>query len=171
MLENLLGAPPPQPPPGVETNLEKDAEQVKVTSLRQRLEQHRANAACAACHKLMDPIGLTLENFDHTGKWRTVDGTTPIDASASDRRHRLDRPGVAAPRAAGALRRLRHRVRREDADLRLGRAMRPQDLPAVRAIVRAPREDGYRFSSLVQGVVAAPQFQMRTKSSGAPEPQ
>ena len=82
VLETLLGAPPPQPPPGVETNLEKDANQVKVTSLRQRLEQHRANAACAACHKLMDPIGLTLENFDHTGKWRTVDGQTPIDVSA-----------------------------------------------------------------------------------------
>jgi len=170
VLENLLGAPPPQPPPGVETNLEKDAEQVKVTSLRQRLEQHRANAACAACHKLMDPIGLTLENFDHTGKWRTVDGTTPIDASA-----RLT-DGTALSGPASLRRAL---LARSDvfatvfAEKMLtyasGRAMRPQDLPAVRAIVRATAKDGYRFSSLVQGVVAAPQFQMRTKSS--PEPQ
>ena len=81
VLENVLGAPPPQPPPGVETNLEKDAAQVKATSLRQRMELHRANPACASCHKLMDPIGFSLENFDHTGKWRTVDGTAPIDAS------------------------------------------------------------------------------------------
>ena len=75
VLENVLGAPPPQPPPGVETNLEKDAAQVKVTSLRQRMELHRANPACASCHRLMDPIGFSLENFDNTGKWRTVDGT------------------------------------------------------------------------------------------------
>ena len=78
MLENLLGAPPPQPPPGVETNLEKDPAQVKVTSLRQRLEQHRASPACASCHRLMDPIGLALENFDHTGKWRD-DGRQDAD--------------------------------------------------------------------------------------------
>ena len=71
------------PPPGVETNLEKDAAQVKVTSLRQRMELHRANPACASCHKLMDPIGFSLENFDNTGKWRTVDGTATIDASGA----------------------------------------------------------------------------------------
>ena len=65
---------------GVETNLEKDPAQVKVTSLRQRLEAHRANPVCASCHKVMDPIGLSLENFDHVGKWRTEDGKTPIDA-------------------------------------------------------------------------------------------
>ena len=81
VLENVLGAPPPPPPPGVETNLEEDAAQVKVTSLRQRMELHRANPACASCHKLMDPIGFSLENFDNTGKWRTVDGTATIDAS------------------------------------------------------------------------------------------
>jgi hypothetical protein len=81
VLENVLGAPPPQPPPGVETNLEKDPAQVKVTSLRQRLELHRGSPACAACHRLIDPIGLALENFDHTGKWRDLDGQAPIDAS------------------------------------------------------------------------------------------
>ena len=82
ILENLLGAPPPQPPPGVETNLEKDPEQVKATSLRQRLEQHRASPACASCHRLMDPIGLALENFDHTGKWRD-DGRQDADRCSS----------------------------------------------------------------------------------------
>ena len=170
VLETLLGAPPPQPPPGVETNLEKDAKEVKVTSLRQRLEQHRANAACAACHKLMDPIGLTLENFDHTGKWRTVDGQTPIDVSArltdgtaltgpaSLRQALLSRADVFATVFAEKM-----------LTYASGRAMRPEDMPAVRAIVRATSKDRYRFSALVQAVVAAPQFQMRTKSF--PEPQ
>jgi cytochrome c553 len=165
VLENLLGAPPPTPPPGVETNLEKDAAQVKVTSLRQRLEQHRANAACASCHKLMDPIGLTMENFDHTGKWRTTDGGQPIDASgrltdgtaltgpASLRQALLSRKDVFVTVFAEKL-----------LTYASGRVMRPQDMPAVRAIVRRATGDGYRFSSLVLGVVAAPQFQMRTKA-------
>src|SRR6185436_1375990 len=81
ILDNLLGAPPPNPPPGVETNLEKDPAQVKVTSLRQRLELQRASPQCASCHRLMDPIGLSLENFDSVGKWRTLDGNQPIDGS------------------------------------------------------------------------------------------
>jgi hypothetical protein len=169
VLETLLGAPPPQPPPGVETNLEKDAAQVKVTSLRQRLEQHRANAACAACHKLMDPIGLTLENFDHTGKWRTADGGQAIDASgrltdgtalngpASLRQALLARKDVFVTVLAEKL-----------LTYATGRAMRPQDMPAVRAIVRRATADGYRFSSLVLGVVASPQFQMRAKAGDAP---
>ena len=122
VLENLLGAPPPQPPPGVETNLEKDAAQVKVTSLRQRLEQHRANPVCASCHKMMDPIGFALENFDHAGKWRThgrrrrrstpsaqlVDGTK-LDGPASLRRALLARVGCVC-----------HGGGREAADLRVG---------------------------------------------------
>jgi mono/diheme cytochrome c family protein len=165
VLDNLLGMPPPQPPPGVETNLEKDAAQVKVTSLRQRLEMHRANAACASCHKVMDPIGLTLENFDHVGKWRTVDGTAPIDATAqlvdgtkldgplALRRALLERSDVFATVATEKL--LTYAV---------GRAVQFQDMPAVRNIVRDAARDKYRFSSLVLGVVKSTPFQMRTKA-------
>ena len=102
VLENLLGAPPPQPPPGVETNLEKDPAQVKATSLRQRLEQHRANPACASCHKIMDPIGFALENFDHVGKWRD-DGrrrprSTRPASSSTARRSTARRPAAGAAR-------------------------------------------------------------------------
>ena len=166
ILENLLGAPPPQPPPGVETNLEKDPTQVKVTSLRQRLELHRASPSCAACHRLMDPVGLALENFDHTGKWRDVDGTTPIDASGqladgtkvngpdSVRRALLARSDVFVTVAAEKL--LTYAV---------GRPLRPEDMPAVRAIVRGAAPGGYRFSSMILEVVKAAQFQMRTKSA------
>jgi len=165
VLDNLLGMPPPQPPPGVETNLEKDAAQVKVTSLRQRLEIHRANAVCASCHKVMDPIGLTLENFDHVGKWRTADGKTTIDATAqlvdgtkldgplSLRRALLERSDVFATVATEKL-----------LTYASGRAVQFQDMPAVRAIIRDAARDKYRFSSLVLGIVKSTPFQMRTKA-------
>ena len=166
ILDNLLGAPPPNPPPGVETNLEKDPAQVKVTSLRQRLELHRASPQCASCHRLMDPIGLSLENFDSVGKWRTLDGNQPIDASG----RLADGTLINGP---DALRRAL--LTRSDVFVTvlseklltyaLGRALRPQDMPAVRAIVRAAGPSDYRFSSLILGVVKAPQFQMRTKSA------
>jgi len=165
ILENVLGAPPPQPPPGVETNLEKDPEQVKVTSLRQRLELHRASPTCAACHRLIDPVGLALENFDNTGKWRTMDGKTPIDASSqmadgtkingpeSLRRALLARSDVFVTVMAEKL-----------LTYATGRAMRPEDMPAVRGITGAMAQSGNRFSSMVLGVVRTPQFQMRTKT-------
>lgn len=165
VLDNLLGMPPPQPPPGVETNLEKDAAQVKVTSLRQRLEIHRANATCASCHKVMDPIGLTLENFDHVGKWRTADGKSPIDATAqlvdgtkldgpqTLRRALLDRSDVFATVATEKL-----------LTYASGRAVQYQDMPAVRAIIREAGRDRYRFSSLVLGIVKSAPFQMRNKA-------
>ena len=168
VLENLLGAPPPQPPPGVETNLEEDPKEVKVTSLRQRLEQHRNSPTCAGCHRLMDPIGLTLENFDHAGKWRTVDGKMPIDATGqltdgtklngpeSLRRALLNRSDVFVTVLAEKM-----------LTYAAGRAMRPQDMPAVRAIVKGAAVDDYRFSSMILGVVRTPQFQMRTKAEGS----
>jgi hypothetical protein len=166
ILENVLGAPPPQPPPGVETNLEADPAQVKATSLRQRLEQHRANPACASCHRLIDPVGLALENFDHTGRWRTHDGGRVIDATgrlsdgtivdgpAALRKALLARSDVFVTVLAEKL-----------LTYAAGRAMRPQDMPAVRGIVRAAAADRHRFSALILGVVRTPQFQMRTRSS------
>ena len=166
VLENLLGAPPPQPPPGVETNLEKDPQQVKVTSLRQRLEQHRASAACASCHRLMDPVGLALENFDHTGKWRDKDGGVAIDATGqladgtrvngpdSLRRALLARSDVFVTVLAEKL-----------MTYAVGRPMRAEDMPAVRTIVRGSAPGRHRFSSMILEVVKTPQFQMRTKAS------
>ena len=164
VLENVLGAPPPQPPPGVETNLDGDQARVKAVSLRQRMEQHRANPACASCHKIMDPIGFALENFDHAGKWRSLDGRTPIDAtgqmvdgtrldgSDSLRRALVARADLFAEVAAEKM--LTYAV---------GRGLRPQDMPSVRAIAHGAAADRYRFSSLVLGVVRTPQFQMRTQ--------
>jgi hypothetical protein len=166
ILDNLLGAPPPNPPPGVETNLEKDPAQVKATSLRQRLEMHRASPQCASCHRLMDPIGLSLENFDHTGKWRTLDGQTPIDATG----RLADGTMVNGPDALRRALLKRSHVFVEVVAEKLltyasGRGLRPQDMAAVRAVVRGASASQHRFSSLILGVVKTSQFQMRSKSS------
>ncbi|HTM02481.1 MAG TPA: DUF1592 domain-containing protein [Vicinamibacterales bacterium] len=170
VLENVLGVPPPNPPPGVETNLEKDAAQVKVTSLRQRMELHRSSPVCASCHRLMDPIGFSLENFDNTGKWRTLDGKTPIDASgqladgttlngpATLRQALLQKSDVFAGVFAERL-----------LTYAIGRGLRPQDMPAVRTITRAAAKNKYRFSSFLLGVVKSAPFQMKTKAIAAAE--
>src|SRR5262245_9860026 len=167
ILENVLGTPAPVPPPGVDTNLEKDAEQVKVTSLRQRLELHRKVEPCASCHKIMDPIGFALENFDMVGTWRQLDGKTPIDASGQlvdgtklngveDLRNALlSRKEMFVTTATQKL--LTYAV---------GRTVQYYDMPAVRSIVRRAAQNDYKFSTLVLGVVESDAFQkkMKTKS-------
>jgi hypothetical protein len=164
ILENLLGTPPPVPPPGVETNL-GEGENARATSLRQRLERHRSNPACAACHRIMDPMGFALENFDLIGAWREFDGAAPIDASGQ----LADGTPVEGP---SALRRAL--LGRSDAFMTaateklliyaLGRPVRNDDMPLVRAIIRGAGAGGNRFSLLVLGIVRSPAFQMRIKS-------
>ena len=164
ILENLLGTPAPIPPPGTDTNLEKDPEAVKATSLRQRLEAHRSSPACASCHKIMDPIGLSLENFDLVGTWRERDGRTPIDASGQ----LVDGTPLGGP---GDLRRAL--LNRRDAFVTtaterlftyaLGRPVQYADMPTVRAIVRRAAASDYRFSSIVLGIVESAPFQMKRK--------
>jgi hypothetical protein len=164
ILENVLGTPAPVPPPGVDTNLEKDAEQVKVTSLRQRLELHRKVEPCASCHKIMDPIGFALENFDMVGTWRQLDGKTPIDASgqlvdgtklngvADLRNALLSRKEMFVSTATQKL-----------LTYAIGRTVQYYDMPAVRSIVRRAAQNDYKFSSLVLGVVQSDAFQKKMK--------
>jgi hypothetical protein len=160
ILDNLLGSPPPPPPPDVPA-LPEPAAGAPLT-MRERMEQHRANPVCANCHKVMDPLGLALENFDAVGAWRTHEGGEPIDASGYlGDGTRLD--GVAGLRAA--------LVRDPDVlavtmaekllTYALGRGLEHHDMPAVRAIVRRSAREGYRFSSLVHGVVESLPFRMR----------
>jgi hypothetical protein len=169
ILETLLGAPVPQPPPGVEVNLEpSSAPGAGPSSLRQRLERHRANSSCAACHAVMDPIGFSLENFDLVGAWRESDGGTPINTTgrltdgtevngpASLRKALLDRREAVVAAASEKL-----------LTYALGRRVEYFDMPAVRTIVRGAGPD-YRFSSLVTGIVKSVPFQMRLKSTEQP---
>ena len=168
ILENLLGAPVPSPPPGVETNLEKSvAHGTTPTSLRQRLEQHRANPSCAACHAVMDPIGFSLENYDLVGKWREVDDGVPVNAAG-----RLvdgtTLDGPASLRQALLARRdaFVETTTEKLLTYALGRRLEFFDMPAVRAIVRDAAMIGNRFSSLVTGVVKSAPFQMKRYQGG-----
>jgi mono/diheme cytochrome c family protein len=167
ILENLLGAPVPNPPPGVETNLDKSVGVVTApTSLRQRLERHRQNPACASCHAVMDPIGFALENYDLIGKWRDTDGGVPVNASGT----LFDGTPLDGPES------LRRALDgRRDAFVRntteklltyaLGRRVEWFDMPAVRAVAKGAAPD-YRFSSLVAGIVKSVPFQMKRIEGG-----
>jgi hypothetical protein len=164
ILDNLIGSPPPPAPANVPP-LEDEPAAATLT-MRQRMEKHRASPACASCHKVMDPIGLALENFDAIGRWRDLDGESPIDASGelSDgttvngavdlRQALLKQPEVLAGTMTEKL-----------MTYALGRGLEAYDMPTVRAIVREASKDGYRFSSLVKGIVSSTPFRMRRKES------
>jgi hypothetical protein len=160
ILDNLVGSPPPPPPPEVPAL--PDATAAKPLTMRARMEQHRANPVCASCHKVMDPLGLALENFDAVGAWRTEDGGQPVDTSGQLpdgtkldgviglRETLLKQPDVLVSTVAEKL-----------LTYALGRGLEPEDMPAVRAIVRHSEKDGYRFTSLIEGVVNSTPFRMR----------
>ena len=160
ILDNVTGTPPP-PPPSVVPPFPDDTPGAP-TTVRSRMERHRSNPACASCHKVMDPLGLALENFDAVGAWRTREAGVAIDASGElTDGTRID--GVVALRNALMTRPevLVGTTTEKLLTYALGRALEPYDMPAVRAIVRSAARDGYRFSSIVRGVVTSVPFQMR----------
>jgi Protein of unknown function (DUF1592)/Protein of unknown function (DUF1588)/Protein of unknown function (DUF1585)/Protein of unknown function (DUF1587)/Protein of unknown function (DUF1595) len=162
LLENILGAPPPAPPANVPA-LELSNKDGKPLSVRQMLEMHRANPACASCHARMDPLGLSLENFDAIGQWRTTDAGQAIDASGV----LLDGTKVDGPRELRqALMAQKTQFVKTVTDklltYALGRGLAYYDAPTVRAIDRSAAADDYRWSSVILGIVKSPAFQMRT---------
>ncbi|HZM58168.1 MAG TPA: DUF1592 domain-containing protein [Vicinamibacterales bacterium] len=169
ILENVLGSPPP-PPPDVVPPFQEETEAKKPQSVRERMEQHRRNPSCAGCHRMIDPAGLALENFDATGGWRTRDGGTrgaPVDASGQL---------VDGTPINGVVELRRALIREPETFVRttteklltyaLGRGLTAADMPAVRAIAREGARENYRFSSIVLGIVRSVPFQMRVKSAG-----
>jgi hypothetical protein len=171
-MQTFLGVSPPSPPPGVVIRIsttEKDAHGGTKLSMRQQMEAHRTTEPCKSCHKIMDPIGFTFENFDAVGKWRTEDGGVPVDASGVI----VDGTpvnGVAGIRGV-ALRYSPQFVRVAAEKLMtyaLGRGVEPFDMPTIRTIVRQSAPVNYRFSSLVLGIVQSPQFQMNVKTADVP---
>ncbi len=166
ILTNVLGAPPPAPPPNVPA-LKENNEGGKVLSVRERLEEHRKSPACASCHKIMDPLGFALENFDATGEWRSKseDGA-PIDASGV----LLDGSKVDGPITLRAALMSRpdvfvSTVTEKLMTYALGRGVDYNDMPAIREIVAKAAADHYRFSDLVTGIVKSPEFRMKIKTS------
>ena len=168
ILDNLLAAPVPAPPPGVETNIDGDGTQVITTSVRQRLENHRKNPSCAACHNMMDPVGFALENFNAIGAWRERDGDSVIDPSGT----LVDGTKVVGPEDLTAALMAKSDLFVTNMTEKLmtyavGRAIDYHDMPAVRAVVRQAQHEDLKFSALIQGVVQSVPFRYRTK---APQP-
>jgi mono/diheme cytochrome c family protein len=164
ILENLVGI-PPAPPPGDVPPLPEEEGAARPVSIRERMEAHRASPVCASCHKVMDPLGFALENFDAVGAWRERDGLTTIDPSgpfwdgtelsgaSALREALLARPSVFVQTATEKL-----------LTYALGRGLAASDMPAVRRIMRESAGQDYRFSSIVLAITTSTPFQMRLKT-------
>ena len=163
ILEHLQGVPPANPPPNVPTLDEKDIGTTKALTMREMMAKHRANPTCASCHAVMDPLGLALENFDATGKWRDRDryagvaidssGTlpdgTPVNSPDDLRNALLRKPDQFVQTFTEGL-----------LTYATGRTLDYSDMPTVRRIVRSTAAGGYRFSAIVEAVVRSDQFRM-----------
>jgi hypothetical protein len=165
ILENVLGTPPPPPPPNV-PDLKENGSAGKLQSMRERMQQHRANPACAGCHARMDPLGFALENFDAVGRWRTVaESGEAIDASGA-------LPDGSKFNGPAELRKLLVKNPEQFVTVvaeklfvyALGRGLEYYDAPAVRQIVRGASMYNYSFESLVLRLVKSTPFTARSSS-------
>jgi len=168
VLENLLGLPVPNPPPGVETNLDQSVHLDGPATLRARLEAHRENPSCRSCHAVIDPIGFAMEPFDKVGRLRTEDGGLPIDARGT----MVDGTAIGGPDDLRAA-----LVRSSDIYViafteklmtyALGRAVTHADQPTVRDIVRRSRADDFRLATLITNIIESVPFQQRAATGPA----
>ena len=162
LLDNIFGLPVPPPPPEVDTTLEEEPG-VRPPSIRERLARHRQSPACASCHAVIDPLGFALENFDVIGGWRTIDEAgEPVDATGTTAAgESID--GLAGLRALllDDPEKFPRTVTEKLLAYALGRPLEYYDRPAVRQVVRDAADGGYRWSSLVVGIVKSPTFRMR----------
>ena len=167
ILENILGTPPSPPPPNVDTTLEqKQGEEPK--SVRALLEQHRRNPTCASCHRVMDPLGFALENFDGVGEWRvketggTIDPTGQLGTGAP-----VDGPVGLRNAILGQRDMFVRTLTDKLMTYGLGRGVEHKDKPIVRAVARDAASQNYRFSSIVLGIVNSAPFQMKKAQTDA----
>lgn len=157
-LETFYGISPPDPPPGVETNLEpKEGDAIK--TLRQRLEQHRADPSCAACHKLFEPMGMAMENMNAVGAWRTSEVGLPID-SYDTTADGIELHGINSLRELTIAKSdlFAETVIEKLLTYGIGRGIEVADMPMVRAVAHQAKTDNYRFSSVISAVVSSPAF-------------
>ena len=162
-MEVLIGTPPPPPPPGVpDLDETESADGSRVLTTRERMVKHRSNPVCNACHQFMDPIGLALDNFDVTGRWRIRENGVPLDTQG-----RLwDGTPIESPfeLRQALLKRPAPLIRTFTSNLMayaLGRRIEYFDQPTVRAIVASAEADDYRMSSFILGIVNSDAFQMK----------
>jgi hypothetical protein len=164
-LETFLDISPPDPPPGVETDLKAVAGEAPKT-LRARLEAHRINPTCSACHQIFEPLGLAMENFDAVGAWRALDAGQPIDPNGVTN-DGVPLTGVQSLRefALGKGDIFAESVTQKLLTYALGRGLEYEDMPLVRSIAHDAAENDYRFSSLLIGVIQSPAFTMNVKTA------
>jgi hypothetical protein len=164
VLEVLIGTPPPPPPPNVpDLEATPDAENGRFRTVRERMEEHRSNPACASCHRMIDPIGLALENFDATGAWRIKDNGMPVDAASA----LYDGTPLTGPHDLhqAFLKRSRVLVQTFTENLMtfaLGRRLEFSDMPAVRNVVRQAETADHRMSAFVLAIVRSAAFRMKS---------
>ncbi|HTA46347.1 MAG TPA: DUF1592 domain-containing protein [Bryobacteraceae bacterium] len=167
-LQTFVGISPPDPPPNVPVIKDRPVDSTgnsKAPTMRETMERHHTDPVCASCHKLFEPMGLALENFDAVGMWRTIDGESPIDASGVlNDGTKVD--GVASLRTwlmthSDQFARV---VTEKLMTYALGRGVEYQDMPQLRNIVRDAAQNNYRFTSVVLGIVKSPEFQMNMKT-------
>ncbi len=163
VLDNVLGMPPPEPPADVPA-LEENHGGREVLSMRDRMEQHRANPACASCHRMMDPPGFVLENYDAIGRWRDADEAgAPVDAAgALADGTRVDTPAAFREALVAYDVSVARTITEKLLGYAIGRTAEHHDQPAIRQIVAAAEQQGYRWSSIVLGIVNSMPFQMRS---------
>jgi hypothetical protein len=167
ILTNLLGI-PPQPPPGNFALKEQEQNQ-RPLSMRERMEAHRTDAICAGCHKVMDPIGLALENYDAIGRWRTTEDGAPIDPSGTlFNGAKVNGPAALRQMLAGRPEVFSGVMTEKMLTYALGRGLEYYDMPAVRQVLRDAAPGNFKFSSLVLGIVRSTPFEMKL-SGAAPE--
>ena len=167
VLEQLLGTPPPPPPPNV-PSLKEDAS-IKNLTMRQRMELHRSNPTCAVCHRMMDPLGFALENFDGLGRWRDDmgPGMGPIDSSGVlPDGTKFDGPAGLREVLTGKRELFVETATERLLTYALGRGVEEYDHPVLRKIVRGAAADDYRWSSIILGIVNSAPFQMRRTGDG-----
>ena len=167
ILENITGTPPNSPPPGVNTTLQEAEPGKKVETVRERLEQHRQNPSCNACHGVLDPLGFALENFDVVGAWRDrdLDAGTRIDAGGKlSSGVQVARPAELREALLARPNQFVQTVTEKLMTFALGRGLRYQDMPMVRTIVRQAATQGDTFEAILKGVVASPAFRQRQVS-------
>jgi hypothetical protein len=164
LLENLLNYQVPPPPPNVNTTLEANAEGQPPHSIRERMEEHRKNPACAGCHAVMDPLGFSLENYDAIGTWRTTADAVPVDSSGSlPDGTRFDGPGGLREILASRRDEFVMTVTAKLLTYALGRGLEYYDMPVVRKIVRDAAPSEYRWSAIIQGIAESVPFEMKTR--------
>ncbi len=165
ILENILGTPPP-PPPAERADAQGNRRGRQGVVGRERMEEHRANPACATCHRVMDPLGFSLENFDATGEWRTKEAAgVRRRVGPAGRRHAGGRPGGAAQAILKHPEQFVRTMTEKMLTYGLGRGLEYYDMPVVRSIARDAAAQNYRFSSIVIGIVKSAPFQMKLKAT------